>query len=118
MKEANIDVDKYVITIEFVSVRLEFYQNKKKITSCKEIIDFNPENLSSIFQMIFYQEHTKFILTDVEYKSQICPLLFQNAYINDLCLEKLVDSFYKKNVLTFTTDIFETLNSNIKPSEQ
>ena len=74
----NLTFFLYVRNIEFIDVRLEFYHNKKKITSCKELIDFNPTRLNSIFQMIFDKKNS-FILTNVEYKSKICPLLFQNA---------------------------------------
>ena len=61
------------------------------------------------------KSYDMFILKDVEYKSQICPLVFQNTNIRTLALVNLVDSFYKKSVLTFE-DINNKHNIEFKNS--
>ena len=67
---------KYIEYFHIEGGFLEFYHKKKKITSCKELIDFNPKKIKSIFQMIFDNHHNhKFMLSNVEYKSKICPLI-------------------------------------------
>ena len=74
----------HIDRIEIIDIRLDFYHNKKKINSCQEMIDLNLDSIKSIFQMTIdkrSKSYDMFILKDVEYKSQICPLVFQNTNI-------------------------------------
>lgn len=56
------------------------------------------------------------MLRDVENKSKLFPLAFQNANISNLALINMVDSFYKRSVLTFIELNFTRFNlgSNIE----
>lgn len=103
--------------IELIDIRLEFYHNKKKINSCQEIFDLNLTAVKSIFQIPFDKKaHGQlFILRDVEYKTEICPLVFENVDIENFMFSGLVNTFYKKNVLKFEDlNYTASLNSRIK----
>lgn len=112
---------KYILikSIEFIDIRLDFYHNKKRINSCQELIDSNLTNRQTIFQIPFSERAAKrdrkLILRDVEYKSKICPLVFENANIIKLLLINLVNSFYKTNVLAFENlSITTAMHSSIE----
>ena len=74
--------DKIIIFV-FTNSRFEFYQNKKKISSCKNFID---TGIDSIFQM---NTGTNFKLKNIQYKRNICPLIFKNAQIQSQTLAKI-----------------------------
>jgi hypothetical protein len=99
--------------------RLNFYHNKKKINSCQDFIDLNLTQIGSIFQIKFnVKEYTKQIeFRNIEYRNDVCSLVFQNAKIGCVLLNNLVDSFYKKNVLTFSNETYPQLNSDIERVE-
>ena len=118
--DLNFFVEKYrskspfLGTIELVDTRMDFYHDNKKISSCREMVDLNLTNIKSIFQLTTMRYKNQLILRGVEYKSKICPLVFQNSNITLFLLFDLVDSFYKTNVLTFSSDYnFSSLNSKI-----
>lgn len=107
----------HIQSFELIDIRLEFYHDKKKMNSCQEIIDLNLKEIKSIFQITIAKGRTThyFILRDVQYKSKICPLVLQNSDIDQLILYGLVNTFYKKSVLTFEDFNFTTvLNSKIE----
>ena len=52
-------------------------------------------------------------LLNCEYKFKLCPLLFNNTWINELSLDGLTNTFYKKNILEFENQTFNSLNSTI-----
>lgn len=107
--------------IQLAKLRLDFYHNKKKINSCEDILNSNITYIKSIFQV--RSNHIKvknddykisFTLRNVEFKENICPLVFNNSIINNLVLIDVTDTFYKKNVLSFTNETFGYLESDIK----
>ena len=49
----------------------------------------------------------------MEYKENICPLLFMNSHIDALRLYDLIDTFYKRSILSFSNETYTNLNSNI-----
>ena len=57
---------------------------------------------------------TGVILKNIEYKHKICPLVFTNAKILTISLQNLVDTFYKKSVISFTNESYPSLNSIIE----
>ena len=96
------------VFLEILTGRLDFYHNKKRIESCQDFIDMNITQIRSIFQMSF-----KFNLKNIEYKHNICPLVFDGTLINEIGLYDMFDTFYKKNVLKFSNEAFQKLNSTI-----
>ena len=100
----------FAIYTGILNGRLDFYYNKRKIRSCQDFIDLNITEVQSIFQIVYSE---RFELKNVEYKQNICPFLFQNIYTSSFVLIDLVDTFYKKNIFSFSNEIFNQLNSNI-----
>ena len=103
---------------QFLNGRLDFYHKNKKLSSCQDIIDLNLTRFKSIFQIQFLHEDGYVLvhgiqLKNMEYKQSICPLVFANARLISLSLYDLVDTFYKKNVLSFTNETFPTLDSTV-----
>lgn len=101
------------ISIEFRNCPLVFYHNKRKLQSCKDFIDFKITKIESIFQMNKVKS-TIATLKNVEYKQKTCPIVFTNTSLEELFFDGLVDTFYKKSVLSFSNDTFTRLNSTIK----
>ena len=99
-------------TIEFENSRLDFYHNKRRIDSCQDFIDLNITKIESIFQ-ISMDSSQFFFLNTVEYKRDICPFVFSNMDIVYFVITDNVDTFYKKNVLRFSSEIYTELNSSI-----
>lgn len=108
-----------LIQIIFLSnCRIQFYHNKKRINSCQDISMANLTVIRSIFQIRLdlinmFGIYNGFILDDVDFKHKICPLLFVNTKSNSIMLIDLVDTFFKKNVLSFSNETYANLNSNI-----
>jgi hypothetical protein len=50
---------------------------------------------------------------DIKFRVALCPLVFENAHINMVFINNLVDSFYKKNVIQFLN---ETGNKSFEAS--
>lgn len=102
-------------TIQISNSRLKFYYNMRKIGSCQDIIDFNITRIQSIFQTI----SNFFILRNLDQKqSTICPLVLNNTNIVYFALTDSTDTFYKRNILSFSNDNFQQqLKSNIKSIE-
>ena len=75
----------------------------------------------SVFQVklaydVYHNVSRDFVLRNVEYKQSICPLMFNNSNIPLFILVHLVETFYKRNVLSFTKENVNTykyLKSNI-----
>ena len=110
-KDENLIVAKPPIGIISLSkCRLDFYYNKKKISFCQEIIDFNMTQFNSIFQ----SPSSQIVLRNMENNENICPLVFLNSKIDYFFLMKMSDTFYKRNILSFSNDTYTNLNSDIK----
>ena len=107
-----------------INCKIEFYSNGRPIKTCQEItnsINQTSVSIMSLFQFSCFLEHPVIgnlgpILTlyDPHFKSTICPLMFNNSLIYNLNFISLVDTFYKRNILTFENQIFNNLNSTIK----
>ena len=87
---------------------LDFYINQTYlIKSCDDILHTN-KSFSSIFQM----SENDLTLVNSEFKTSLCPLAFNDS-TSDLYIIGMIDSFYKKSVLTFTSDKFVRFISKI-----
>ena len=108
----------YKSNITFIHVskcRLDFYLGKKRISSCDDISKSNITYIRSIFQIkLAINQTNSFVLRSVEYKQSICPVVFNNSIIPIFVLIDIVDTFYKRNVLSFTNEIYSSLKSNIE----
>ena len=113
-----------VYFFQLSKLRLDFYRGKKKISSCNDISKSNFSYIKSIFQIrlvninihntrILDGAMRHFELRNVEYKQSICPLVFENSQIPRLVLIDLVDTFYKRNFLSFQNQTYGYLRSII-----
>ena len=105
-----------VAAVYCVDCTMNFYRNGRLIKSCGDMLESNSSALS-IFQIALSSNHSNFGLYYCEYPTKICPLVFRNFYVLSFILLGLVDSFYKKNTLTFHSqdddDDDDDLNSRI-----
>ena len=111
----NYNQFSYMIMLELTNVRVEFYRNRKRLSSCQDFIIDNQTRIESIFQIktAFGIIGTHFKLKYIEYKNKICPLVFTNANIYFFSLFDLMETFYKKSILSFTNESFPDLKSFI-----
>jgi hypothetical protein len=119
LKNLNSSETSPDLSIYLANCPLDFYHKRRRINSCQDIIDSNLTDIESIFQIKtgYNGFPSAFRLQNVEYKRSICPLIFSNSQIKLFRLEGLVDTFYKKNVLSFSNDAFKNLISEIKNLE-
>ena len=106
-----------------INCKIEFYSNDRQIKTCEDITNsINQTNVSimSLFQFSCFLEHPVIgnlgpILTlyDPQFKTTICPLMFNNSLFYNLNFISLVDTFYKRSVVTFENQTFNDLNSTI-----
>ena len=98
----------FQISVE--NCQLDFYHKKKKINSCPDFFDSNITEIQTIFQT---HGMTSVVLLKVEYKQKTCPIVFNNSRMQYLDIDGLVDTFYKKNVISFSNENYTKLNSMI-----
>lgn len=110
--EFSLKFEFFWLIIEVANSRLDFYHNKKKINSCQDISDSNLTRIDSIFQVGSFSK-LLFKLRFVEYNENMCPLFFMNTNVTILYVENLIDTFYKKRILSFSNETLPKLNSNI-----
>ena len=91
---------KSIGAIEVSNCHMDFYHDKKRIDSCEELKNSNLTRVRSIFHAF----NGGFMLNNVDYKRKICPLMFSRTLIKQFSLVDLMDTFYKKNVISFTND--------------
>ena len=81
--------------------KFEFYNNRKTLKICEDFIESNVTNIQSIFQIHGFQliqvltqteteYHINFTFTNADLKHPLCPLVFNNSYIEILQLIGLV----------------------------
>ena len=101
------------ISISLSNSRFDFYHNKKLLKSCRDFTDSNLTQIQSIFQ-IGSENFGNVVLKNVEYQQKTCPLVFLNSKIDSILINDLVNTFYKKNVLSFSNETtFTRLNATI-----
>ena len=102
--------------VELSNCKLDFYHHRKKnrINSCRDLIDTNITRIRSLFQIDSSTNGSIHIhLRNVEFKFNLCPLVFQNTNIRTLLLNDLLDTFYKRNVFSLSNETLPKLNSTI-----
>ena len=100
----------YVWKMEFINTRLEFFVNKSLVKSCEDLKNSSPR---SIFQIRSAEYGLpELLLVNCKYQENLCPLVFKNAFVSEMLFRGLIKSFYKTNVLSFSS-ISEQINSKI-----
>lgn len=93
--------------ISFYYTKFDFYLKKKRINSCSDLLKANvthpktfihakSDDPNSFYHLSFYNTY---------FRQTTCPLFFKGVLIKHLVLNALVNSFYKKNTLTFRSDV-------------
>ena len=103
-----IENNQKIFFITCIACKMNFYTKGKLIKSCRDILETN-STIISIFQM----NSNSILIQNNQNSIDLCPLVFKNARIWLLDLLGLVDTFYKRNTLKFTNDVFSDLNSLI-----
>lgn len=110
ISDAEIYTDK-VMNILFIGSKLDFYMNQKSVRTCEDI-KTNLTLIRSILQI----SSREIYFDNCELKKPLCPLVFMNSYVETLFLIGMIDTFYKRNVLSFldSGERFDYLNSTIR----
>ena len=106
----NIDYYIDAEEINFFGCKMNFYDNEKKINTCEDILGSNNSQVLSIFQIYktmvsdlkTVNGNSIMRLINIQFISSLCPLVFNNSRIPDLQINALANTFYKRNILTFS----------------
>jgi hypothetical protein len=95
--------------ILLIDSSLDFYLGKTQIKSCKDLIG---SNITSPFQLFQEFSSPHFVVFKSRFRNKLCPLIFKNSRISRFIID-IVNTFYLKNSLSFTSDRIDNLNSII-----
>ena len=85
---------------EISNSNLQFFLNNKLQVSCDDYLKWNLTQPRSLLQI----KSSGIGLNNVKFsKTPICPLYFINANVNSFSLSYQINTFYKKNYLSFST---------------
>lgn len=107
----NLNLINY--TINIFNTVFDFRLEGKPVKSCGDMIDANKTEPRSLFQISPREENIEMFWLNNRYIRRMCPLLFKNNRISKLTINGMHNTFYKQNVLTFTNDTFDNLDSKI-----
>lgn len=93
----DINTQKPVL-IQFTDFELNFFIDNKMVRSCN---DLNFTSSSFLFRHSVVGNYFFLAWTNLKFKTPICPLVLRNARIKWLTVDYMINSFYKKNVLSF-----------------
>lgn len=97
--------------IFILNSRIEFYLNGSLVRSCADIkINY----VRSIFQIVVFGPEPTLTLDNCEFRQPLCPLIFRYSRFELLQILGLMNTFYKKNLLSFTNDTHESLSMHLK----
>ena len=109
-------VDKFY----FINSKIEFYSNGRQMKTCQDIIDSYPDkniSIRSLFQIQGVNNSNKanIALVYSEFRTALCPLVFNNSRIRSLYIVGLANTFFKRNLLNIENRTFDGgLNSKIE----
>ena len=98
---------------------LNFYIDGKLVKNCQDL-KLNEPNGNLTIRSIFQIERVnnrEVIFDSCQFKQAVCPLVFKKTYIDWLYIVGMIDTFYKRNVLAFTTDSFADLDAFVQNVE-
>jgi hypothetical protein len=101
-------------SMEFVNTRFSFYSNGRAVNSCRDLYLLNLTDPRSIFQVRPMFGSDEFVLLKSRFNDVICPLLFKNVEVFKIFIIGMSNLFFKRNVLAFSNDIIDNLNSSIQ----
>lgn len=97
-------------TVVCLRCKINFYINRKLVTSCEDIMNTSRE-IISLFQIA---NNVDLILGECEFKKTLCPLVFNNSNMLYLVVTDLIDSFYKTSIIRISNETsFSSFNSYI-----
>lgn len=110
-----------LVELNCLNCKMDFYSNGRLLETCQDIIDSDQNEvlIRSVFQiqifrfLTFQSSLAKFALISPQFKTKLCPLVFNNTNLTSFDIIGLVDTFYKKNILAFENRKFYGLNSAI-----
>jgi len=103
----------WIDNLYIVNSEMSFYIGKEKNRSCQDFYE-NVSEINSIFQIKKYNGNIVVWLTNCKFREKICPLVFNNSKIEQLLINNLANTFFKKNLLQFDKNsLFYEVNSNI-----
>lgn len=106
--------------INLINSDIRFLIDRKEVKTCQEIISssIRKNNIASLFQIPAVGSHdstfNKVFLFGCRFKQILCPLVFTNSNLRSLILFDQANTFYKTNLLRFSNETFNYLNSSIK----
>lgn len=92
------------------NTRLDFRLKGKPVKTCQQLMASNQTKIKSVFQIDPKKNYIYIGLLNPRFVRPLCPLLFKYSRISFLDINGIVNTFYKRNVLSFTND---TLKKNI-----
>ena len=121
----TVNIDRFLCTnckFQFLSE-----EQKKLLDTCDDFTKMNltTTDIRSIFQIykvkyvihpffiFFSRDYINFTIINGRFENPLCPIVFGNSMIQIFQLIGLVDSFYKRNFLSFSNHSFHNMNSHV-----
>ena len=107
--------NKTPLIVQFYDTKFDFYdQNEQLIKTCQEFKD----SIGDMTKNFIFSSRSKEYFTanffNTQFKTPVCPLIFQNAKIFQFKLSHLVESYVKRNKIDFLDDLnISSLNADI-----
>ena len=100
--------------IQFYDSKFDFYNRDGEVIKTCEDYKKSIGNLTKSFILSRFDSYYSMSFLNTQYKTPICPLLFENAKIPNLRFSHLVKSYYKRNTIDFLNDLNNSsLNTEI-----
>lgn len=102
--------------MQIFNSRFDFRLDGRPAVSCQQMIEANLTEPKSIFQI---EPSLYLVWINPTFVRPLCPLLFRHARLSAFFITGIMDTFYKRNILSFTNDTFEAgyLDSRVKTFE-
>lgn len=108
-----LDINFRKIFVNILNTAFDFRLNGRPVESCRQLIDANMTQPNTLLQISAKDQLIEMFWLNDRYLRPMCPLLFKNTRISRLIINGMDNSFYMKNVIQFTKDTFDDLNSSI-----
>lgn len=105
--DAEFDSSVRYSRIDLFNSRLDFKLNGRPVKTCQQLIDANLAEPKSLFQISPNKTYIRMAMINQIFIRPLCPLLFRHARISTLGLSSIINTFYKRNVLSFTNNEFQ-----------
>lgn len=98
---------------DILNTRLDFRVNGKPVKSCADMREANLSSPRSLFQIAPKDQYLDLLLYNAHFVRPLCPLVFNNARIELLIIRGMMNTFYKRNFLSFNNDTSVDIDSRI-----